>query len=247
VGTDSGWPRPTRPRLGAGRPTPYTGCSRPTASTGGWPGRSNGTRPVPLVHRRGAGHQAGIVRLPDVRAVRAAATGYACPMTCPKQLRTDRRRGLGERAVRSDPELRCVWVTAYERAERAGHGGDLDLLQRPVDHREWGAARGELLAGPGRGLWVDPAERHPLLRASWAHAEMTRLTPGRPLRLAQTSDARADPAWSAWRLPGLCGRVRRACLDPKPAWLDVGSSHISAPIAAVTVNEVIAAQGRGEK
>lgn len=32
------------------------------------------------------------------------------------------------------PELRCVWVVAHERAERTGHGSDLDLLQRPVDH-----------------------------------------------------------------------------------------------------------------
>jgi hypothetical protein len=32
--------------------------------------------------------------------------------------------------------MRCVWVTASERATRAGHSGDLALLHRPVDHRE---------------------------------------------------------------------------------------------------------------
>jgi hypothetical protein len=31
-----------------------------------------------------------------------------------------------------------VWVLAYERAEAAGHGADLALLQRPVDHRQHG-------------------------------------------------------------------------------------------------------------
>jgi hypothetical protein len=36
------------------------------------------------------------------------------------------------------PDLLCVWVVAFERAEQAGHGVDLDRLQRPVDHRRWG-------------------------------------------------------------------------------------------------------------
>jgi hypothetical protein len=66
-------------------------------------------------------------------------TGYACPMSCPKQLRNGPCGG-----VRTDgtcevyPEARCVWVIAYERAESAGHLEDLSLLQRPVDQRRLG-------------------------------------------------------------------------------------------------------------
>jgi hypothetical protein len=66
-------------------------------------------------------------------------TGYACPMTCPKQLRNGPCGG-----VRPDggcevyPERRCVWVLAYERASEAGHLQDLSLLHRPIDQRRQG-------------------------------------------------------------------------------------------------------------
>lgn len=66
------------------------------------------------------------------------ATGYACPMTCPKQLRNGPCGGVSPTGYcEVHPELRCVWVTAFERAERAGRGADLDMLQRPLDNREW--------------------------------------------------------------------------------------------------------------
>src|ERR1700678_3533370 len=62
------------------------------------------------------------------------ATGYACPMTCPKQLRNGPCGGVvAGGACEVYPELRCVWVQAYERAEENGRLDDLRLLQRPVD------------------------------------------------------------------------------------------------------------------
>jgi hypothetical protein len=67
------------------------------------------------------------------------ATGYACPMTCPKQLRNGPCGGVGPGgACEVYPEVRCVWVQAYERAEANGKVEDLTLLQRPVDHRRFG-------------------------------------------------------------------------------------------------------------
>ena len=66
-------------------------------------------------------------------------TGYACPATCPKQLRNGPCGGVGaDGSCEVFPELRCVWVTAYERAEREGRVADLLLIQRPVDHRRSG-------------------------------------------------------------------------------------------------------------
>lgn len=63
-------------------------------------------------------------------------TGYACPETCPKQLRNGPCGGVGaDGSCEVYPDLRCVWLVAFERAESQGHGGDLLLLQRPVDHR----------------------------------------------------------------------------------------------------------------
>ncbi|MFC6084102.1 methylenetetrahydrofolate reductase C-terminal domain-containing protein [Sphaerisporangium aureirubrum] len=89
------------------------------------------------------------------------ATGYTCPMNCPKQLRNGPCGGVAADGMcEVYPRLKCVWVTAFERAEAAGHGGDMDLLQRPVDHREWGRSswvnywRGrddELWTGAGDG------------------------------------------------------------------------------------------------
>ncbi len=67
------------------------------------------------------------------------ATGYACPMTCPKQLRNGPCGGVSATgACEVYPEVECVWVTAYERADAQGRVSDLTLLQRPIDHREWG-------------------------------------------------------------------------------------------------------------
>jgi hypothetical protein len=67
------------------------------------------------------------------------STAYACPMSCPKQLRNGPCGGV---AANGDcevyPGIRCVWVVAYERAEAAGRVTDLRRLQRPIDQREWG-------------------------------------------------------------------------------------------------------------
>lgn len=72
-------------------------------------------------------------------------TGYACPMTCPKQLRNGPCGGVSpDGRCEVHPDVRCVWVIAHERATRAGHAADLMLLQHPVDHRE-----------QGRSSWVN--------------------------------------------------------------------------------------------
>ena len=64
-------------------------------------------------------------------------TGYACPMTCPKQLRNGPCGGVSPQGrCEVHPEVRCVWVLAYERATAEGRGADFSLLQRPIDHRE---------------------------------------------------------------------------------------------------------------
>jgi hypothetical protein len=63
-------------------------------------------------------------------------TGMTCPMTCPKTLRNGPCGG-----VRADghceviPEMRCVWVKAYERADRLPlWRGHIDNLRPPVDN-----------------------------------------------------------------------------------------------------------------
>lgn len=85
------------------------------------------------------------------------ATGYACPMSCPKQLRNGPCGGVGaDGSCEVYPSMRCVWVTAYERAEREGHADDLCRLQRPVDHRRHGESSWvNYWQGRDEGLWTD--------------------------------------------------------------------------------------------
>ncbi len=97
-------------------------------------------------------------------------TGYACPMTCPKQLRNGPCGGVGDNgACEVYPELRCVWVQAYERASATGHQSDLELLQRPIDNRRFGesswvnywAGRDDYLAATGALKDPRPSLRRP--------------------------------------------------------------------------------------
>lgn len=96
------------------------------------------------------------------------ATGYACPMSCPKQLRNGPCGGVSaDGNCEVYPSERCVWVIAYERAESAGHGADLARLQRPVDRRQTGSSswvnywlgRDEDLWTTGSGLDTPPTIR----------------------------------------------------------------------------------------
>jgi hypothetical protein len=83
-------------------------------------------------------------------------TGYACPMTCPKQLRNGPCGGVGaDGSCEVYPEEQCVWVTAYERASARGRATDLQLLQRPVDHRLWGQSSWlQYWQGRDEDLWT---------------------------------------------------------------------------------------------
>jgi hypothetical protein len=67
------------------------------------------------------------------------STAYACPMSCPKELRNGPCGGVSANGdCEVYPGLRCVWLVAYERAAAAGRTADLRRLQRPIDQREWG-------------------------------------------------------------------------------------------------------------
>jgi hypothetical protein len=67
------------------------------------------------------------------------ATGYACPMGCPKQLRNGPCGGVASNGdCEVYPGVRCVWLVAYERARAEGRADDLLMLHRPIDHRQWG-------------------------------------------------------------------------------------------------------------
>jgi hypothetical protein len=69
-------------------------------------------------------------------------SGMTCPMTCPKELRNGPCGG-----VRPDgnceiiPSMRCVWVEAWERAQKMPRYGHHILeLVPPLDHRLQGTS-----------------------------------------------------------------------------------------------------------
>jgi hypothetical protein len=85
------------------------------------------------------------------------ATAYACPMTCPKQLRNGPCGGVApDGGCEVYPDRRCVWLQAYERADASDHVGDLRRLQRPIDQRKWGQSSWvNYWQGEDEDLWTD--------------------------------------------------------------------------------------------
>jgi hypothetical protein len=65
------------------------------------------------------------------------STGMTCPMTCPKNLRNGPCGGVranGHCEVK--PEMRCVWVEAFERSGKMSvYGDEMLWLQPPVNRR----------------------------------------------------------------------------------------------------------------
>ncbi len=138
--TSTEWPRPTTPSTSAGtlyRLHRLLAPNRGYARLAKWlEAHPRAYRAFTRVEEKVKGHtfncqMCGQCALP--------ATGYACPMSCPKQLRNGPCGGVSpEGMCEVYPEERCVWVVAYERAEQEGRESDLTLLQRPIDHRQWG-------------------------------------------------------------------------------------------------------------
>ena len=134
------WPQPTRPRLAAWLLYRIQRLLAPTTfyrRLAGWL-ETSGVR-----YRFFTGTEKAIKK--EIFGCRMCGqcalpvTGYACPMTCPKELRNGPCGGVGaDGSCEVHPAARCVWLVAYERAESQGRTADLRLLQRPVDHRLWG-------------------------------------------------------------------------------------------------------------
>ena len=105
-------------------------------------------------------------------------TAYACPMTCPKQLRNGPCGGVSpDGSCEVYPARRCVWLIAYERADAEGRVNDLRRLQRPIDQRKWGQSSWvNYWHGDDEGLWTadHDLEHEPLLLHSGARSGQRR-------------------------------------------------------------------------
>ena len=65
------------------------------------------------------------------------STGMTCPMSCPKNLRNGACGGVRENGhCEVIPEMRCVWVEAFERSEKMGqYGPEILHIQPPVNRQ----------------------------------------------------------------------------------------------------------------
>lgn len=88
-------------------------------------------------------------------------TGMSCPMNCPKQMRNGPCGGVrpdGTCEVR--PEMRCVWVEAWDGTRRMRNGGQLERIHRQLDGRLQGQSTwlrvarelGEAQSDPGTSI-----------------------------------------------------------------------------------------------
>ena len=68
-------------------------------------------------------------------------TGMSCPMNCPKSLRNGPCGGVrpdGNCEVK--PEMRCVWVDAWEGSQQMKMGSIICKVQIPVEHQLQGSS-----------------------------------------------------------------------------------------------------------
>jgi hypothetical protein len=92
------------------------------------------------------------------------STGMTCPMTCPKFIRNGPCGGVRPNGhCEVIPEMRCVWVEAYERSQSMPvFGAEMVRLQAPVNHRlEGSSAWINSLTGKDKDFphgWINAAD-----------------------------------------------------------------------------------------
>ncbi len=155
------WARPFRPRLTARASFALAPLLRPNAAYRAVAARleraPRALRLFTALERRGKEALFGCAMCGQCAL---PVTGYACPMTCPKELRNGPCGGVAPNGdCEVHPGVTCVWVTALERAEEAGHADDLMRLQRPVDHRLTGSSSWvSYWLGRDEHLWSAPVD-----------------------------------------------------------------------------------------
>jgi len=68
-------------------------------------------------------------------------TGMSCPMNCPKTIRNGPCGGVRENGhCEVRPEMRCVWVAAWDGASRMKQGDAIKAVNFAVDHSRKGSS-----------------------------------------------------------------------------------------------------------
>ena len=68
-------------------------------------------------------------------------TGMSCPMNCPKTIRNGPCGGVRDNGnCEVYPEMRCVWVDAWNGAAQMKDGAAIKKVEFAVDHRRLGTS-----------------------------------------------------------------------------------------------------------
>ncbi len=71
-------------------------------------------------------------------------SGMSCPMNCPKTIRNGPCGGVRNNGMcEVKPDMRCVWVAAWDGASRMKNGAAIETIEFAVDHR-----------GKGKSTWL---------------------------------------------------------------------------------------------
>lgn len=77
-------------------------------------------------------------------------TGMSCPMNCPKTLRNGPCGGVRANGMcEVKPDMKCVWVLAWDGASRMKGGEAINDIEFAVDHRDRGKSSWLKLAREG--------------------------------------------------------------------------------------------------
>ncbi len=89
-----------------------------------------------------------------------SSTGMSCPTNCPKNVRNGPCGGVrADGSSEVEPEMRCVWVEAWEGSQRMQGGAAIEDRLAPIDHDLKGSSawlrlvreRWQSAGLPGRG------------------------------------------------------------------------------------------------
>ena len=68
-----------------------------------------------------------------------SSTGMSCPMNCPKEIRNGPCGGVRANGnCEIKPEMRCVWIEAYNGSKRMRAGDKISVLQPVLDRTQQG-------------------------------------------------------------------------------------------------------------
>lgn len=69
------------------------------------------------------------------------STGMSCPMNCPKSIRNGPCGGVRDNGnCEVKPDMRCVWVEAWQGAKQMDDNNSIRVVQFAVDHRLQGSS-----------------------------------------------------------------------------------------------------------